>query len=192
MSTSSNRVNASPDVFWGELAPPEHLVQMYENDDVFLDTLEGFVAGGLKSGDGVVVIATPQHARGLDARLEVRGIDAQAAIDANRFIVLDAEETLAKFMHGGWPNDQDFDEVIKEILARAGANDRRVRAFGEMVAILWGRGNGAATVRLEYLWHNLCNQENFTLFCAYPKIGFTEFTMDSMQDICNAHSRVIH
>ncbi len=192
MSTSSQSVNASPDVFWGELAPPEHLVQMYENDDVFLDTLEGFVAGGLMAGDGVVVIATPQHVRGLDARLELRGIDAEAATGTDRFIVLDAEETLAKFMHGGWPNDEDFHSLIKDILSRAGANDRRVRAFGEMVAILWGRGNGAATVRLEYLWHNLCNQENFTLFCAYPKIGFTEFTMDSMQDICNAHSRVIH
>jgi hypothetical protein len=28
------------DVFWAELSPCEHLVQFYEADDVFMDTLE--------------------------------------------------------------------------------------------------------------------------------------------------------
>jgi len=30
-------------VFWGEIAPSDHLVQIYENDDVILDSLQGFV-----------------------------------------------------------------------------------------------------------------------------------------------------
>src|SRR5687767_14092158 len=45
-------------IFWGELAPSEHLIQIYEDDDVFLDALEGFVAEGLGVGESVVVIAT--------------------------------------------------------------------------------------------------------------------------------------
>jgi len=40
------------EVFWGEIAPCEHLVQIYDNDGAFLDSLEGFVAGGLRAGDG--------------------------------------------------------------------------------------------------------------------------------------------
>jgi hypothetical protein len=42
---------ARPDVFWGEITPCEHSVQIYDDDAVFLDALEGFIAGGLRKGD---------------------------------------------------------------------------------------------------------------------------------------------
>jgi hypothetical protein len=35
-------------IFWGEISPSEHMVQFYEHDGVLLDTLAGFVSGGLK------------------------------------------------------------------------------------------------------------------------------------------------
>lgn len=38
------------EVFWGDISPCEHLVQIYQDEGVFLDSLEGFVAGGDKSG----------------------------------------------------------------------------------------------------------------------------------------------
>jgi hypothetical protein len=28
--------------------------------------------------------------------------------------------------------------------------------------------------RLEYLWHQVCADDSLALFCAYPKVGFTE------------------
>lgn len=39
------RVNA--DIFWCEDALCDHVVQIYENDGVFLDALAGFVGGGI-------------------------------------------------------------------------------------------------------------------------------------------------
>lgn len=63
-----------PDVFWGEISPCEHLVQIYQDEDVFLDSLEGFIAGGIQAGDGVVVIATPMHLASLNERLNARNI----------------------------------------------------------------------------------------------------------------------
>jgi hypothetical protein len=46
--------------------------------------------------------------------------------------------------------------------------------FGEMVALLWARGQAAATVRLEHLWQQFCKEHAFSVFCAYPKAGFTK------------------
>ena len=178
-------------VFWGELAPCDHLVQIYADDNVFLDTLEGFVAGGLKAQDGVVVIATPVHRASLDARLRAHGFDLDEARAQDQYIVLDAEQTLARFMIKGWPDEELFEELIAELTDRAGAAGRRVRAFGEMVAILWANGNTGATVRLEHLWHKVCQREGLSLFCAYPKSGFTQGAEDSIKEICDAHSRVI-
>ena len=43
MSTPASGI----EVFWGEIPPCDHLIQIYNDDAVFLDTLEGFAAGGL-------------------------------------------------------------------------------------------------------------------------------------------------
>ena len=191
---ATNTWEQGSEIFWGELAPCEHLVQLYENDDIFLDTLESYVYDGLNVGDAVVVICTTRHAKKLNARLKSRGIDIGEERRTRRFILMNAESTLHSFVSDdGWPNDDKFYEVIGKILKRArGKENRRVRAFGEMVVILWDRGQNAATVRLEHLWHKLCKKEEFRLFCAYPKIGFTDYALKSLQDICAAHSRVIH
>jgi hypothetical protein len=180
------------DAFWAEMSPCEHFVQIYEADSAFMDTLSGFISGGLTAGQAAVVIMTEPHRTELDRRLMALGLDVDDFYANDQFISLDAEETLAGFMENGWPDDNLFAAVITQILQRArGKNDRKVRAFGEMVALLWAQGQTAATVRLEHLWHRLCRQELFCLFCAYPKVGFTENPSESIERVCATHSKVL-
>ena len=113
------------DVFWGEIAPCEHLVQIYDEESVFLDALEGFVAGGLDQGDGIVVIATPVHVHALESRLRERRVDLDAARAQDQYIALDAAQTLSKFMVDGWPDDNRFKALVTQLLSRAGAEGRR-------------------------------------------------------------------
>lgn len=173
------------------MSPCEHLVQIYEDDDSFLEMLEGFVAGGLHSGEGVVVIATPAHLSSLNRRLSKSGVNVGKAMERDQYLALDAEAMLSIFMVNGWPDEELFNNFVAGILRRAKQGDRPVRAFGEMVAILWAQGNSGATVRLEHLWQDLCEEQNFTLFCAYPKCGFTRDAAQSIEDICATHTRVI-
>ena len=182
---------APAEVFWGEIAPFEHSVQIYPNTEIFMDALEGFVGGGLRAGDSVIVIATPAHRRALERRLNVRGFDVARARAEDRYMPLDAEATLAQFMVDGWPDDQRFKHVVSDLITRARGNGRRVRTFGEMVALLWDQGHSGATVRLEVLWNKFCAEETFSLFCAYPETGFTQDAHASIQEICGHHSRMI-
>jgi hypothetical protein len=178
-------------IFWGEIAPCDHVVQIYEDDEVFLDMLAGFAGSGINAGDCVVVIATTPHLIALEERLQSLGVHVDSLIDNDRYIPLDAEKSLAKFMVNGWPDESRFTEFVMAVLERAHKHNRQVRAFGEMVAVLWAQGHNGATVQLEHLWNKFCEKDAFCLFCAYPKSGFTRDINDSIRHICGAHSKII-
>lgn len=178
-------------IFWAEIAPCNHILQIYEDDKVFLDSLEGFVGSGILAGDAVIVIATALHLIELNRRLLNQGFDLNALKANNQYLPLNAQETLAQFMVKDFPDEDLFNETVNKIIKQARSRNRNVRAFGEMVAILWAQGKNGATVRLEHLWNKFQEQEEFSLFCAYPKIGFTDDPHNSLLDICKCHSQII-
>ncbi len=178
-------------VFWGEIAPTDHVLQIYENDEVFLDALSGFVGAGINAGDCVIVIATDPHLKSLEKRLTEHGIYVRSLIAEERYIPLNAEKTLELFMVNGWPDEEKFNQAITNLFQRASCHGRKIRAFGEMVALLWKQGHNGATVHLEHLWNKVAKREEFTLFCAYPKSGFTKDITDSINHICCTHSKMI-
>ena len=179
------------DIFWGEIAPCDHVVQIYENDGIFLDALTGFVGGGINGGECVIVIATENHLNALNSRLRDYGISIDTLINDDRYIPVEAEEVLSKFMVDEWPDEKLFMQTISSLLIRGQSKGRQIRAFGEMVALLWAKGMNGATVRLEYLWNKYCEQNEFCLFCAYPKTGFTQDINESIMNICSCHTKMI-
>jgi hypothetical protein len=179
------------DIFWAEIAPCDHVLQIYETDAVFLDALAGFVGGGINAGDCCIIIATRPHLKALEERLTNYGIYVEALRSDFRYIPLVAEDTLSRFMVNGWPDEKLFMSTISEVIAKNRKPNRRIRAFGEMVALLWAQGLNGATVHLEHLWNKFCEKEDLCLFCAYPKSGFTGDMTGSLKDICCAHSKMI-
>jgi hypothetical protein len=170
-SMSSNPVVPSNSVqtFWGEIAPSEHIAQFYEHDGVLLDILTEFIGAGLKAGESVIVIATRAHFEALDQRLNSTGVNVAMTRLLDQYITLIADEALDKFMVNHWPDDRLFSDLVMGLIERARANGRPVRAFGEMVALLWARGDTAATIRLEHLWNSVSKSQTFSLFCAYSR-----------------------
>ncbi len=191
MSNVSAFPTVDPQVFWAEMAPCEHVVQIYGDDRVFLDGLEGFVGNALRQGEAAIVIATAMHLHGLEERLRRNGVDLDVARRENRYVSRLAEETLDSFMVDDWPEEQRFREAMEGLIRIArGSKGRKVRAFGEMVAILWSRGHHAATIHLELLWTKVCSAEKFPLYCAYPRDTFSRNATESIVEICRIHSRV--
>jgi PAS domain S-box-containing protein len=182
----------TPQIDWSQMGKTEHFVQFYESDDFLADSVAGFAAAAINSGDAAVMISTQAHRDGIRGRLESRQLDIDVAIADGRFIELDAEETLSKFMVDGLPDPLRFAQFIGPIITRLSKNGRRVCAFGEMVALLWAGGHQAAAIRLEALWNDLAKSHSFALFCAYPIRDFgRESDGKSFRDICTCHTRVI-
>lgn len=183
---------ASPRAAWSALAPDEHSVQIYGHDNAFLDTLEGFVTGGILAGEGVVVIATAAHLHDLEKRLRSNSwLQLDRARWEERYIALLAQEILDHLMVDGRPDAARFEAMVQPLLARARAGRRKMRVFGEMVALLWSQSNPVAALELERLWNTLVERERFPLFCAYPRSCFQHHTEASLQSVCGAHSRML-
>jgi hypothetical protein len=190
-STDGPWSQSSYEVFWGELAPYDHVVQIYQDEDNFLELLAGFVSSGVASGDCTIVIATPSHIEALNGRLKMLGHSVADLIASRQYAPVDATEVLSKFMIHNWPDENLFKIEVDKLIRIAKADERRVRAFGEMVAILWAEGKVGATVRLEQLWNRFCENEALCLFCAYPERGFMQDASESLIHICGAHAKVI-
>jgi hypothetical protein len=188
MNLESERSDCAP--FWGELAPCDHLVQIYDDESRFMATLERFVGDGLEAGEAAVVIATASHLTWLEARLRDAGHDIEAARASGAYVGLDAAATLSGFLVDGWPDALRFDEVIGPVVDRAQRGQRKARAFGEMVALLWAQGHNDATLALEALWNDFCRERKLALFCAYPRIGATRDLTDALTEVCALHSKI--
>jgi inosine/xanthosine triphosphate pyrophosphatase family protein len=191
LRANTNLRRAPTEVLWEQTAAVEHSLQIYDDEGLFVDALEGFVSSGLRAGDGVIVIATLAHRRALERRLRTRGYDVDLARAQDRYIPVEAAAGLSEFMVAGWPDEDRFKQYIDKLLARAASEGRRARAFSEMVALLWSQGHNTATVRLESLWNGIIEQEALSLFCAYPRRLFTHDADQSILEICSHHSRLI-
>jgi len=188
---SIRKANPRGERFWGELASGEHSVQIYGDDVALMDALEGYVSTGLRKGESVILISTAVHLHELEKRLRANWLDIDRARWENRYMALLAKETLALFMRGGMPDEALFADAMRQLLARARIGDRKVRAFGEMVAVLWSEGNRAAAAALEALWNTLQTTEEFPLFCAYQRSLFSNDASASIQSVCALHTRII-
>ena len=177
---------------WREMGRHDHFVQIYEQDGVLLRSLTEFVADGLWSSERVIVIATPAHRAQLQQRLRSFGVDVISSIVRRQLVLCDAEEALARFMVEGEPDGALFDTFVGGLVRQAAQDARGLRAFGEMVALLWTAGNRGGALRLEALWNALMRDAKFSLFCAYPAECFNDDPEGrALAGVCCAHTRVI-
>lgn len=180
---------ASYPAFWSEIAPCEHLVQMYANDEALLGALEGFVRGGVEKGEVVMLLATPTQLSALNMRLAAQGFDLEGARSRQLYITVDANESLHKFMVRNWPDESLLQHFIHTLVARA--NGRPVRVFSGMQSLLMACGHSTAVLRLEQLWHKLCDRYQLALFCAYPRKDFGGDLGSALRAISATHSCVV-
>jgi signal transduction histidine kinase len=176
-----------------------HIVQFYEREDHLYDGVARFLANGLAAGEPCLIIATEEHARAIAARMALNGFDPDVAGVDGTFTVLDARQTLGRFMDGEMPDRERFGEAVGGVIDRivAGAAARRastsrIRAFGEMVDLLCGDGNIEGAVQLEELWNELASVYSFSLLCAYRMESFEgEAGAERFREICDQHRHVV-
>jgi hypothetical protein len=179
----------------GHTQSPDHLVQFYGDDDRLLTgNVTRYIGEGLERGEGVVIIATPEHREAFAWQLSDSHADALAALREGRLVFLDAAATMARFLVDGQPERHRFFEiiggVIRDVRERTGRLE--LRAYGEMVGLLWQVGQAEAAVRLEDYWNQLLLSHRVMLYCGYPIDVFSaEFAPATLGPILCCHTQLV-
>src|SRR6185295_10973406 len=108
--------------------------------------------------------------------------------------VFDARKMLSSFMAGGMPDTLLFRSNVGDLIERMcfGRLPCPIRAYGEMVDLLWQEGNPDGAIRLEILWNQLASTYDFSLLCGYAVGHFYKETRDPrFQEVCDQHSLVL-
>jgi PAS domain S-box-containing protein len=173
--------------------PHDHAVQFYDEDDFLTGTVASFVEPGLAQGQPVVIIATEQHSEDFLETLRRRGVDVEAALSSRRLVLRDARKTLATFLVDGKPDWQRFQAEIGGLLSSVETpRGVPIRAYGEMVDLLWRDGKPQDAIRLEEFWNDLHHTHSFDLLCAYVMGNFgKEACGEDFDKVCALHSRSV-
>ncbi|MFN2557882.1 MAG: ATP-binding protein [Nitriliruptorales bacterium] len=167
-------------------------MEFYESDEFLVASGVQFLAPALAGGDAAIIVATSEHRQKFEAALVGEGLDITTARRRGQLIDLDAGRTLAGFMEEGVPDPERFRALLSGLMDEAIEGGRRLRIYGEMVALLWEEGNIPAAIALEDLWNELAENRDFTLMCAYPMRVFTrEESGAPFRTVCQQHTDVI-
>jgi hypothetical protein len=173
-----------------------HVVQLYEQADELslAANVARYLWEGLKRGESALVVATQEHRELFCRQLEKLGAVPQTAVKSGQLGFLDAWETLARCMAGGQPDWTLFEHVVGAAIGRLWPKKASagMRAYGEMVGLLWKTRQFAAANRLEQLWNRMLGQSSFSLYCAYEiDILGKDFHPGSVDAILRSHTHVI-
>lgn len=162
-----------------------HTVHFYEHEHELVASVTRYLSDGIRRGEVAIVIATAEHRAAFGEELARLGL-ADAPL-----IALDAAETLAGFMIDGRVDAASFEATVGAFVRDRSKSGETVRAFGEMVALLWAEGNVTGAIELEDAWNGLLRDVSFSLYCAYPTtVAADGAPAEAVDEICRLHSGV--
>jgi hypothetical protein len=157
-----------------DAAPRDHIVQLYQDQHFLNRAVCRFAAAALANGEAVILVPTLAHWNAFRPRLEAEGVDVKAVQGRGQLTVVDADELLPRFMREAMPDAPMFLGLAADVIARArGAGCYpKVRWWGEMVNVLWERGDVAASMNLEDLFDQLAHGHDIAIFCSFLMDNF--------------------
>jgi hypothetical protein len=178
MDTNTFRETEMAGELWGGLlttaAPRDHIVQLYQDQQFLNRAVCRFAASAIANGEGVILVPTVAHWDAFRPRLVAEGVDVKAAESRGQLTIVDADDLLPTFMRDAMPDSPVFLGLAADVITRARGDGRypKVRWWGEMVNLLWERGDVAASMALEDLFDQLADDQDIAIFCSFLMDNF--------------------
>ena len=172
-----------------------HFVQLYEADEVRSPRMSGTISGKACGAARVCWSSQRRSTRSFSLGIWISlGADLPVFRDSRQLVFWDAQETLGQFI--GWRSSLNGGALRRSYEQRCAKSIRRraegLRAYGEMVGILWKARQFAAAIRLEQLWNKLLENSSFSLYCAYAIDVFgKDFEVANLDGVLCTHTHLV-
>lgn len=173
-----------------------HEVGFYPDDAALVSGYARRIAAALRSGNGVLLIATQPHRVGVYKALKADGIDVDAAVGRGNLLPLDAVDAVSDLMAvSGSPDPVRCGQLVHDLITRAGMDEggaaRRVSICGECAPTLLLNGNHDGAMQLEHLWDEITRGYNAATLCGYLVNTFPSAVRPRLvASICAEHSAI--
>jgi hypothetical protein len=172
-----------------------HVVKFYNDEESLGHTVAEFLAAGLRDRLPAIIIATPAHRTLIGRQLEERSLNVRQLEGQGDLQMLDADEVLDRIMVGNEPDSVLFQATVDGLIERAcqGGPARPIRAYGELVDVLWKGANADGAIRLEKLWNRVTTQGQLSVLCGYAVGNFYQpiTSGPNFQTVCDQHNHII-
>ncbi|MCY7365045.1 MAG: MEDS domain-containing protein [Frankiaceae bacterium] len=169
----------------------QHVVHVYDKSGTLVRGVAAYLAVALLHGEAALVVASAAHRDALDVALDQRGPAVDELRARGQYVALDAEALLKHLVPDGRLDPHAFGALIGTEVEDLAGRGGGLSVYGELVALLWRRGQAAAAVQVEDLWNDLAGSHRFRLYCGYDSAAFDrEGTPAQAARVLTAHSDV--
>lgn len=169
----------------------QHALHLYDDDAKLAATVAAFLAPAFNDGDAILSIGTRAHVAAIEQRLRTGGHDVDRARQTGRYVSMDAERIISRLLRNGLPTRETFADVVGQHVERLTERHGSVRAYGEIVSILWRDGKSQAALHLEDLWNEALGYHPLALLCGYATRTVGDEASPAARRIATAHTNII-
>lgn len=169
-----------------------HTVQICPNEGSQVDLVTRYIKDGLLNGEAVIVIAKPALRKILKSKMDAFSFDGQVLKDRDQIKFFDAGFLLSNLRSNDLLEEEAFQEFLATPISHAQLSYRKVRAFSELVDILWKQGQHDMAIQLESFWNDLSPAQEFSLLSTYSLDKLDPNTYDeALECIFKCHSQLV-
>lgn len=169
-----------------------HIVTICQDATTRAETVAYFIEKGLSNHEAVIIIARYKLRRDVRALLLERDFDIDLLKAEGKILFLDAEFLLLNLFNNDELDVESFTTYVTIPIHAAIKKHGKVRAFGEMVDILWQQNLQDKAIELEGLWNDLLHTHEFSLLCTYSLDNLDPDNYDqALENICKVHTHHI-
>ncbi len=169
-----------------------HIVQVCQDETSQAEMLTQYVMEGLENSEGIVIIARPALRKAVISKMKEIDLDAQVLKSEGKIKFFDAEFLLSGFLIDGVLDEQAFQQFVASPVLAMQLKYGKVRAFGEMVDVLWKDAQQDLAIELEGWWGELCDKHSFMLLCTYLLDSLDPNNYEnSLERICKCHTHLL-
>lgn len=173
-------------------AAGNHIVKVCHDAATRAEAVTYYIEKGLSNEEAVIVIARPELRKAVIALMEMQGLNVPLLKEQGKLKFFDAEFLLSNLLVKDEVDLNAFQKFIGVPIQTAKRKYGKVRAFGEMVDVLWKTGRDDTALQLEDLWNQLLQSHQFSLLHTYSVENLDPNNYEeSLELICKRHTHHI-